>query len=117
MNVLDSQYDDAMADVAALYAPISLPGGWAGGVKGTRRAEFTFCGGGNSQFSGNLVDSHQRLMFKLPITTTRWRLRIGNNNLRHGRLPRHARCGFDGCADRCIHRGPHIGDCAVLDEH
>lgn len=59
--------------------PASLPGGWAGGVKGMRRAEFTFAGGGNSQFSGNLVDSHQRLLFKLPVATTRWRLRIGNN--------------------------------------
>lgn len=64
----------------AVLNGLDLPGGWVGGVVGTRRAAFRPANGNKGTFTNNLADAHQRVPVCVPVKTTRWRLRIGNTS-------------------------------------
>lgn len=66
-----------VAEARAQFDPASATERLAIGAT-TRRAQFAWGCGGATIWSGNLHDAHQRLPIRLPVDTTRWRLRIGN---------------------------------------
>lgn len=66
-------------DVLSKFQQANLPGGFVAGSPGTRRCQFAFGSGGESSWTGTTLDScTARMPIRLPVSTTRWRLRIAN---------------------------------------
>lgn len=74
---LDTQIDSLASRIASEIKSIKYdrPGGYTS--LGTRRAQFAFgCGGESDATDRNAA--FQRIPIKLPVNTTRWRLRVAN---------------------------------------
>lgn len=61
------------------FQKLDLPGGFVAGSPGTRRSMFAWGSAGESSWTGTTLNScNARLPVRLPVKTTRWRLKIAN---------------------------------------